>query len=317
MVAATHGLEYELFRAMNSEILLAAEGPHVKEGFEMARSYIESCEQRFTRFSQTSELVRLNQAAGEWVKVSPDMFDLIETALASYHTTDGLFDPSILPDLEQAGYIKSMDDLRLSGAGPQPEPLVRAGRAAFDSIELRKSDLSVRLPRGMRIDLGGIAKGWIAEKAAQRLKNYSPACAVSAGGDMFLIGTPSGLENWEIGMEDPRQPGLDLMSLNVENGAVATSSVVKRVWQQGEKARHHLIDPRTGEPAVTPWWSVTVLAPSAADAEVFAKVILIGGPGYAAQMLEKNPEITYLAVDGQGQVWIPENGQCVRLIIEN
>ena len=129
--------------------------------------------------------------------------------------------------------------------------------------------------------------------------------------------SPAGIENWEVGLEDPRNASLDLITLQVDNGAVATSSVVKRVWQQGNATRHHLIDPRTGEPAVTPWWSVTVLAPSAASAEVFAKAILIGGPERAMHLIDNKPQITFLAVDGEGQIWMPENGQIVRLIIGN
>jgi len=310
-------MEFDTFRAMNSDIMLAAEGPAAKQGFEMAREYIETSERRFTRFSQTSELAQINRGAGSWMMVSQEMFTLLETALACYQATGGLFDPTILPDLEQAGYTKSMDELRISGAAQITHFNSRANREAFDNLGFRHSDLSIHIPSGMRIDLGGIAKGWIAEQTARKLANFSPACAVSAGGDMFLIGTPEGMENWEIGMEDPRRPSVDLITLQVDHGAVATSSVVKRVWQQGASTRHHLIDPRTGEPAITPWLSVTVLAPGAATAEVFAKAILIGGPESTRGLMEKNPEITYLAVDGNGQIWIPEKGECVPLKTEN
>ncbi|MEI7847599.1 MAG: FAD:protein FMN transferase [Chloroflexota bacterium] len=310
-------MEYDNFRAMNSEILLAAEGRGASQGFEMARSYIEAAERRFTRFAQTSELAQINQSAGSWKTVSQEMFDLLEIALTCHKASAGLFDPAILPDLEQAGYTKSMDELRIAGAEPYFQIELRAPQIPFANIELRKADLSILVPQGLRIDLGGIAKGWIAEKAAHKLAIFSPNCVVNAGGDMFLIGKPDGMESWEIGLEDPRQPSRDLMTLQVEGGAVATSSVVKRVWLQNSAPRHHLIDPRTGQPALTPWLSVTALAPSAAVAEVFAKAILIGGPDYAGELIVKNPEVTYLAVDGTGQVWIPENGECVHLILDN
>jgi thiamine biosynthesis lipoprotein len=310
-------MEYENFRAMNSEILLAAEGVAASSGFELAHRYIEASEKRFTRFSPSSEMTQVNQGAGKWTKVSADMYALLETALACYTATNGLFDPTILPDLEQAGYTKSIDELRIYGGEPLVVSDSQADRAPFPSIELRRDDLSVLLPTGMRIDLGGIAKGWIAEQAAWQLAKFSPTCAVSAGGDMFLIGTPPGQDTWDVGLEDPLQPNLDLMTLAVESGAVATSSVVKRAWQQGNTTRHHLIDPRTGQPAITPWLSVTVMAPRAATAEVFAKALLIGGPEYARVLMEKNPELSYLAVDANRQVWIPESGDCVRLNVEN
>ena len=310
-------MEYLNFRAMNSEILLAAEGSQAQVGFELARDYIEQSERRFTRFSQDSELARLNRAAGSWMTVSSEMFELLEIALDCFQTTQGLFDPTILGDLEKAGYTKNMDELRLSGAEALSNPGLRAVRLAFDSLELRSRDLSILLPPGMRIDLGGIAKGWIAEQAARRLAQFTSACCVNAGGDLFLIGTPDEMTAWEVGLEDPRHPGLDLIVLQVDGGAVTTSSVAKRVWQQGSATRHHLIDPRTGEPAVTPWLSVTVLAPGAAQAEVFAKAFLVGGPIIARELIEKNPQITYLAVGPDGKIWIPEDGQIVELIIES
>jgi thiamine biosynthesis lipoprotein len=159
------------------------------------------------------------------------------------------------------------------------------------------------LPPGMEIDLGGIAKGWIAERAARLLARDAQACAVSAGGDMVLIGLPDGLDHWEIELEDPRDPEQTLTVLQVGPGAVATSSVVKRSWRQGEKMRHHLIDPRTGEPAVTEWLSVTVIAQHATDAEVFAKVLLIGGAELAQEIISKRADLSFIAVDSQGQLW--------------
>ena len=103
------------------------------------------------------------------------------------------------------------------------------------------------------------------------------------------------------------------MTLGVESGAVATSSVTKRVWKQGNTTRHHLIDPRTGEPAQTPWLSVTVLAPCAASAEAFAKAVLIAGPENARALLEKNPQITCFVVEDSGRVLALANGASVYL----
>ena len=127
---------------------------------------------------------------------------------------------------------------------------------------MRLENGQVRLPQGTSLDLGGIAKGWIAEQAAGVLANYSPACAVDAGGDMFFLGLPEGEMSWAVEIEDPRDPLATLTTLEVGPGAVATSSVVKRAWHQGGERRHHLIDPRTGEPAATDWLSVTVVGPA-------------------------------------------------------
>ena len=310
---ARKGMAYDYFYAMDSGILLTAEGRDVVQGFEMARQFIKTSEQRFTRFSQRSELAGLNQASGAWLVVSPEMFDLIEIAFECYWATDGLFDPSILPDLEQAGYTHNLTELPHIDVGDLPVPRSRLELPAFGDIDLRRADLSIRIPKGMRIDLGGIAKGWIAEQAARRLSKFSSCCAVNAAGDMFFWGSPNGKPGWEVCLEDPRYPSEDLMTLGVEDGAVATSSVIKRVWKQGDATRHHLIDPRTGEPAQTPWLSVTVLAPCAASAEAFAKAVLIAGPENARALVEKNPLITCFVVEDSGRVLALANGASVYL----
>ena len=156
----------------------------------------------------------------------------------------------------------------------------------------------------MSLDLGGIAKGWIAEQAANILSGYASACAMDAGGDMFLVGFPEGMQQWPVALEDPFEPGNNLTTLQVDPGAIATSTITKRVWQQAGKNRHHIIDPRTGEPAVSEWISVTVIAPHAYEAEVFAKALLIAGPQEADEILRYSGiRFTYLAVDQSKKLW--------------
>jgi FAD:protein FMN transferase len=294
------------FRAMNSDILLAAEGKadQVEEGFERARQFVDESEARFSRFSDTSELSDLNRSAGRWFQASPDFFTVVALAQRFFHITRGLFDPSILPNLRRVGYDKSMDLLRNEGSTPLFESLLAGERHSFSEIDLDETSQKIRLPAGMSIDLGGIAKGWIAEQAAIVLSGYASPCLVNAGGDMFLIGLPEGETHWPVELEDPFQPENTLTVLRVDPGAVATSAVTKRVWTQGDKSRHHLIDPRTGEPAVTEWVSVTVLADHSFEAEVFAKALLIAGPLEADNFIRSSGiHLSYVAVDHERKLW--------------
>lgn len=296
-------MEYCEFRAMNSAIVLGAEGEpsEVERGFEFTRGWIQAQEQRFTRFSETSELAALNRRAGGWAAVSDELFEIVATAFELHRQTQGLFDPTILDALERAGYDKSMDELRRYGAGEQKPSARRAG--TFGEVQFDAQAHAICLPRGVRLDLGGIAKGWIAEHAAEHLAAYSRACAVSAGGDMVLIGLPEGQAAWEVDLEDPRTPDLTLAQLRVGPGAVATSSVTKRRWQQGDKTQHHLIDPRTQQPAITDWLAVTVIAAHAVTAETFAKGLLIAGPHEAENIAADAPDLDYIAVDQDGRLW--------------
>ena len=295
----------DFFRAMNSDIVLAAEGEmsQVAPGFAAVKDFIEASEKRFTRFSEQSELSALNRSAGTWFQASPDFFEVVRIAMVYFHKTNGLFDPSILPSLKNVGYVHSMDEIRRAGfVAPLPVHSSPALTSTFGYAELDENTHSIRLPADLQIDLGGIAKGWIAERAARLLSQFTTACAVNAGGDMFLIGCPQGEDFWEVGLEDPRNPQNDISILLAKEGAIATSSVVKRAWKQGGVPRHHLIDPRTGEPAYSRWLSVTVLAPHAATAETFAKAFLIADEDEAQSLGEQNPELTVLAVDQDGNL---------------
>jgi FAD:protein FMN transferase len=293
-------------RAMNTDILLAAEGQAEKlqAGFEQASGFIQSGESRFTRFSEDSELSALNRSSGKRFKASADLFSVVALTRRFFHLTRGLFDPSILPDLKRAGYDRSMDVLRKLSPSPLLETLLASGHASFSEMDMDESDQTILLPPGMVLDLGGIAKGWIAEQAANILSGYATACAVDAGGDMFLVGLPDGLDQWPVALEDPLQPENTLTTLQVDPGAIATSTITKRVWQQAGKNRHHIIDPRTGEPAVSDWISVTVIAPHAYEAEVFAKALLIAGPKEAEEIVRHSGiPFTYLAVDQEKKIW--------------
>jgi thiamine biosynthesis lipoprotein len=294
---------YDEFRAMNSAIVLAACGSDtasIESGFRLARQFIEQSEQRFTRFSETSELAQLNRSAGAWFHASDAMFRVIQQAHRLSIETDGLFNPAILPALIQAGYDRSMDELK--NGSPQVESPRVVEKHDFRLIQLDTATKSVLLPQGMQVDLGGIAKGWIAEQAAWQLASVSSACAVSAGGDMFLIELPQGETIWDIGLENPLEPDQDLALLHVLPGAVATSSITKRQWQRHGQLQHHLIDPRSGKPAQTEWLSVTVWAGQAAEAEVYAKALLIAGPQSADSLFKNQTSKAYLAVDKHGWV---------------
>ncbi len=299
-------MEYYEFRAMNTDLVLAAEGDPraLAQGFKWTRGFVEASETRFTRFTETSELSDLNRSAGQWFQASPELYELVFEACEYVDQTDGLFDPSILDALERAGYDRSMDEIRARGAMAQDaRPASPGPEKPAPEVQFDPEAHSIRLSPGLRLDLGGIAKGWIAEHAAHVLAGFSNACAVSAGGDIFMIGLPAGEKAWEVGLEDPRDESKNLAVLNVGAGAVATSSVMKRRWSQNGRTQHHLIDPRTGRPAKTDWLSVTVIAPRATTSEVFAKALLIAGSAEAERIAASRKDIAFIAVDGAGQLW--------------
>jgi thiamine biosynthesis lipoprotein len=296
-------MEYDEFSAMNTTIQVEAEGNRddLEPGFRQVRQFIAACEARFSRFRVDSELCQLNRSGGVWFRASAELFELVQEALELYRLTGGLFDPSVLKALQQAGYDRSMDVIRESGPLPgssaaQPSPS-RLGQACLDP-----TGSAIYLPAGVQLDLGGIAKGWIAEKAVHLLAEYTPACAVSAGGDMAFHGVPAGEPAWSVALENPLDEQDVLAILRVGSGALATSSVTRRRWLQGSQVRHHIIDPRTGTPAESEWLSVSVGAPKATAAEAFAKAILIGGSHVGTQLVAQNPGLWFIAVHLDGSL---------------
>ncbi len=285
---------------MNTSVTLAvSDHANAATDLEAARIFILDCEHRFSRFLPDSEVSQLNQSAGGWREVSPDLIDMLVQSLAFHRETDGLFDPAVLPDLKRVGYDRGMDEIRQFGAGPLGDsPIVRA---ALQKIEIDAESGWVRLPPGMEVDLGGIAKGWIIEKSAELLSTSGASCAVSAGGDILFKGLPAE-GGWQVRIEDPWDPAQEVARLEVGPGAIATSSVIKRSWMQAGVRRHHLIDPRTGEPARGDWASVSVLAPEIVTAEVYAKALLIGGQVSLQHLLSQRPEISYLIVKSDRSV---------------
>ena len=215
---------------------------------------------RITRFSKRGELALLNRAGGVWVEISPEMEALLRESLRAYELSAGLVNAAVLPSMLAIGYTRSLSEgpsnTTLEAARPAP-PLdevltVRPGRA--------------RLRRGCGIDLGGIAKGWMADRLVSRL---GPNVLANLGGDLRASGRGPNGDGWPVGFG-----GVTVMLC--DQGA-ATSSVRRRRW--GEL--HHLIDPRTGLPSGSGLEEVSVVANTGCDAEVVAKTALLLGPGLA------------------------------------
>lgn len=266
--------------------LIVTGGPRLL--VDRAQAELLTLEQRWSRFLSDSELSRLNRLAGRPTVVSPLTFALIERAVAAWRQTAGAFDPTVLSALCQAGYDRDFGSLR-------PDPDARCGvepgpTAGCAEIELDSTVSSVRLPRGVTLDLGGIAKGFAADHVAEALMvaGCAGAC-VNIGGDLRVIGeSPSG-EGWVIGVDAEVPDSIAPPSLALDAGAVATSSRTRRVWTRGTTRSHHLIDPRTGSSARTPWVAATVVAGRAVDAEPLAKAAFLARDhASAAAVLSRN-----------------------------
>ena len=261
-------------------------------GLQNAERFFHEVEARFSRFQPDSELGQLNGRQGQPVPVSADLAELVALALAAAQTSGGVFDPTIIDALEAAGYDRSIELIRQDGPGAPRQVAPRPDR--WKEVAVDEAGGTVRLPAGVRLDLGGIGKGWAADRAGAMLRPLG-AGIVNAGGDLRAWGDQPGAEpgmGWLVAIDDPQQPGRDLAWLRVQEGALATSSITRRRWAGG----HHLIDPRTARPADTDLLSVTVLAPTVVQAEVAAKVALILGREAGLEWLMAQPQVEAMVI---------------------
>ncbi|MBU6424535.1 MAG: FAD:protein FMN transferase [Chloroflexota bacterium] len=282
------------FRAMGTSmrfIAYAADAAGGQRALEAAEERTRSIEARFSRFIASSELSRLNAFVGSPVAVSRDMAEVLGLALEQHHATGGLFDPAILPDLERAGYDRTFDEIDPDAARPGP-----SAHATFADLEW--DGRTVRTPHGMRIDLGGIVKGWTADRIADQLARVGPVL-VDLGGDIAVRGTPPGESAWTVAVEDPAA-GPALAALRVTTGAIATSGTYRRRWTGAAGTMHHLIDPRTGRPAASDLVAVVALHPRAVIADVWAKCVLLERPQRRAALIASCPGLEVILVPVSG-----------------
>jgi len=250
-----------------------------------ARARLSSLEARWSRFISNSELCRVNAGAGQRVPVSDETAQVVRRSVQAWRLTGGLFDPTVLPSLEAAGYDRSFE--RVPPAAADRVVALRPASRAPGCAGVDVADDGVRLPRGVRLDLGGIAKGYAADLVAHELRQAgAPGVCVNLGGDVRVSGTPVDGAGWTIGVADPFDEQTDLVAVTLQDGAVATSSRRRRRWRRGTRELHHLIDPRTGEPSQSTLVAVTVVAGETHWAEVFAKAALIAGIDAGAQLLQ-------------------------------
>lgn len=247
----------------------------------------------WSRFRPSSELCRLN--ARRSMVVSPETVQLIAAALDGWWSTSGLFDPSVLDALEAAGYDRSFEAL---GGQVVGRPGIPSPGCADVSVDVDTNRVS--LPPGVRLDLGGVAKGFAADRVAASVMAAGAAgVAVSVGGDVRVMGlAPDGEDSWPIAVERP--DGTAGPTLEV-TGGIVTSSLHRRRWSTSAGAAHHLIDPRTGRPSTATRVQVTVIAPSASTAEILATALLLG---------DDDPIVAAALAAGDAHAYVVEAVSC-------
>jgi thiamine biosynthesis lipoprotein len=247
---------------------------------------LDRLEQRWSRFIPDSEISRLNRNAGRPVAVHASTLLLVERGVEAWRLTGGSFDPTVLGDVTRAGY-----DVSLVGSLDGPSPIERAPgvsdlvRACSD-IEIDHDDSIIRLPPDTGFDPGGIGKGLAADLLVDAAMTHgADGVCVNIGGDLRVAGRAPHGGSWTVGVEHPDRAA-PVAVLDVAAGAVATSTTLRRRWTVAGQRRHHLIDPRTGQPSDSDVDVMTVVTGEAWRAEVLATACLLRGARRAFDLLD-------------------------------
>jgi len=247
-------------------------------------------------YKESSELSRVNrEAAAQPVPVCGELFDLVARSLRFSELSDGAFDITYA----SAGHLY---DYRHRVRPSDAQLAVACAAIGYRHLELDPVRHTIHFGRpGMRIDLGGFAKGYAVDNGAEILAAHGVRHGVvAAGGDSRMIGDRCG-RPWTVGVRDPRRDGEVIALLPLEDVAVSTSGDYERYFDEDGERHHHLIDPRTGK-SPRAVHSVTVVAPDGLTSEALSKTVFVLGPGRGLRIVESVPQADAVVVDADGHL---------------
>ena len=300
------------FPAMGTEVTFSAytaEPEKAEHAFQAAYDEIRRVEKLMTDWERPgepeSDIVRVNKAAGKKaVKVSPETIEVIEKSLEMSRRSEGAFDITFAA---MHGLWKFDEDMDKSI--PLPEEIAERRKLInWRDVLVNAKAGTVKLRRaGMRMGLGGIAKGYGVDRCAAVLRAAGlENFMVQAGGDLFVAGR-KGSANWMVGVRDPRGGPRDIIArMPIQDHAFSTAGDYERGFVLGGRRYHHIIDPKTGYPA-TASREVTIFAPNAFLADALDDSVFILGPEKGMKLVESYPDCATLIVDAQNKVWMSKS----------
>jgi len=272
------------WEALGTSVVLLVDDPGA---LATARAIVErelrAIDRACSRFRPDSDLQRANAGAGRFVGVDPLLIEAVEVALRAAVLTDGDVDPTVGNALILAGYDRDWTLLERpkpgQGSAAVTGPPVVTARVTpgWRAIDLDRERSAIRVPTGVRLDLGASAKAWVADRAAAAVHDATGAGGlIGLGGDIATAGAAPE-EGWRIYVTDDhrRAPGEQGQTISIRCGGIATSSTTARRWRHEGRTQHHIIDPATGAPVARSWRTVSVAAETCLDANIASTAALI------------------------------------------
>ena len=275
----------------------------VRTAMSAAFDEINRLEGLLSEWRNDSEVGQINLNPDHWVKVGPETFAVIARGLEAGKVSQGAFDIT----------FQAMSNVWKFGSAAEAKPKLpskaeveqRRRFVDFRKVELDAQARAVRIPRGYQLGLGGIAKGYIVDRAADVLKKAAiKDFLVQAGGDLYGAGRKPDGSPWVTGIQDPRAAqGEFFATIELTDHAFSTAGDYARSYLIGGRRYHHIIDPHTGYPA-TASRSVTVWADDATTADAIDDAVFILGPERGLELAQASPGVGVVIVDKNNKVWV-------------
>lgn len=276
--------------------LSTAETTALEPARRVATLLLDDVDRACSRFRGDSDLVRANAAAGSWTNVDPLLVQAISAAIDAAAQTDSLVDPTLGHSLEAVGYDRDISLIPATSTGPVGIP--RPARTGAWQEILLDPEGAVRVPSGCALDLGATAKAWAADLIANSIAAESDSTVViSLGGDLAVAGPGNG---WPVAISETIDDPAGAEIVHLPYGGLATSSTAARRWIRGGVIRHHLIDPRTGEPTTGPWRTVTATGATCVAANTASTAAIVLGDQAVSWLTAR--DIPARLVDTQGTI---------------
>lgn len=268
-----------------------------KRALDAAFAEISRIERLMSTYLEDSRISEINRdAASRPVDAGKELFELIERALDVSVLTRGAFDITY----DSAGQLYDFRE----GVRPDESTLQAALPAInYRLVKATRRDHSIRYLRdGVRINLGGIAKGYAVERAIELLRKHGISNAIaSAGGDSRLLGDRRG-QPWIVGVRDPREDGRVSLRIPLEDEAISTSGDYERFFIEGDTRYHHILVPATGQPASS-LRSATVIGPDGVLTDALSTSVFVMGVDQGMRLIAALPDYEAVVIDAVGQVF--------------
>lgn len=261
-------------------------------------SLCESYEALFSRTMEGSDVYRMNHAGGQPTQVSPETARLIEKAISYSNISDGAFDCTIAP-------LSTLWDFKNNPGRVPSQEEIEAARSLVDYRTIQASQTTVTLKNpSAAIDLGGIAKGYIADRLKDYLTSQGITSAlINLGGNVLTIGSKPDGSPWNIGIQKPfDERNASIASLKVTDQSLVTSGTYERYFTVGGTVYHHLLDPATGYPADTGLSSVTILSDDSIDGDALSTSCFVLGIDKGMELIESLPGVEALFVTSEDEL---------------